>query len=232
MIDGERVREVAFAFLETHIVCRRPRCDLDAQRTWVGRLGNHCELLSVQADGSLDRGCRQFVETTAGHHVSKKKMANSQCSDSVRLQCCRQCTVSHSKTLQQLVGQALQSRRGPQVRSRPWSAGSRSGADVQTCSGTGHCVANSCLRDGLRCALLQFHHVSHHEIIKATLAMGVPSVLNAAWIRKNRNSETLVKLDDIATPGTRRTRSVPQGDPCAQRTSFGAALDTTSCEVL
>ena len=70
-----------------------------------------------------------------------------------------------------------------------------------------------------------FDHVSHHEIIKATLAMGVPPVLIAAWIREYRNSETLVKLDDIVTPGIRRTRSVPQGDPCAADL-FGAALDT------
>ena len=31
-------------------------------------------------------------------------------------------------------------------------------------------------------------------------------------------------LDDIVTPGIRRTRSVPQGDPCAADL-FGAALD-------
>lgn len=33
-----------------------------------------------------------------------------------------------------------------------------------------------------------------------------------------------MKLDDIETPGIRRTRSVPQGDPCAADL-FGAALD-------
>ena len=38
-------------------------------------------------------------------------------------------------------------------------------------------------------------------------------MLIAAWIREYRNSETIVKLDDIVTPGIRRTRSVPQGDP-------------------
>ena len=47
-----------------------------------------------------------------------------------------------------------------------------------------------------------FDHVSHHEIIKTTLAVGVPPVLIAAWIREYRRfSETLVKLDDILTPG-------------------------------
>ena len=72
---------------------------------------------------------------------------------------------------------------------------------------------------------LQFDHVSHHEIIKTTLAMGVPPVLIAAWIREYRNSETLVKPDDIVAMGIRRTRSVPQGDPSAANL-FGAALDT------
>ena len=50
-------------------------------------------------------------------------------------------------------------------------------------------------------------------------------MLIAAWIGEYRNSETLVKLDDIVTPVIRRTRSVPQGDPCAANL-FGAALDT------
>ena len=69
-----------------------------------------------------------------------------------------------------------------------------------------------------------FDHVSHHEIIRATMEMGVPPVLIAAWITEYRNSETVMKLDDIMTPGIRRTRSVPQGDPCAADL-FGAALD-------
>ena len=33
-----------------------------------------------------------------------------------------------------------------------------------------------------------------------------------------------MKLDDIVTPGIRRTRPVPQGDPCSADL-FGAALD-------
>ena len=57
-----------------------------------------------------------------------------------------------------------------------------------------------------------FDHVSQDEISKATLAMGVPPMLIAAWIRKYRNSETMVKLDHVVTPGIRRTRSVPQGE--------------------
>ena len=67
-------------------------------------------------------------------------------------------------------------------------------------------------------------HVSHHEIVRATMEMGVPPVLIAAWIREYRNFETIVKFDDIETPGIRRTRSVPQGDPCAADL-FRDALD-------
>ena len=70
-----------------------------------------------------------------------------------------------------------------------------------------------------------FDHVSHHEIIKATLTMGVPPVLIDAWIREYRNSETIVALDDVVTLGMSCTKSVPQGDPCAADL-FGAALDT------
>ena len=54
-------------------------------------------------------------------------------------------------------------------------------------------------------AAAAFDHVSNHEILKATLAMGVPPVLIAAWIREYRNSETQVKLDDIVTPRIRCT---------------------------
>ena len=69
-----------------------------------------------------------------------------------------------------------------------------------------------------------FDHVSHHLIIDAMEALNVPPVLVAAWIRVYRSSETRIKLDDIFTPGIRRTRSVPQGDPCAANV-FGASLD-------
>ena len=69
-----------------------------------------------------------------------------------------------------------------------------------------------------------FDHVSHHETVRATMEMDVPPVLTAAWIRDYRNLETVVKLDDMETPGIRRTRSVPQDDPCAAGL-FGAALD-------
>ena len=59
--------------------------------------------------------------------------------------------------------------------------------------------------------------------------MGVPPVLLAAWIREYRNSEAVVKLDDIATPGIRRARSVPLGDLVAADL-IGAALDTPAAK--
>ena len=63
--------------------------------------------------------------------------------------------------------------------------------------------------------------------------VGVPPLLIAAWIREYRNSETLEKLDDILTPGIRRTRSVPQGDLYAADLC-GTAVDTPAamfCEM-
>ena len=75
-------------------------------------------------------------------------------------------------------------------------------------------------------------HVSHHLIFDAMEALNVPPVLVAAWIGKYWSSETHIRLDDILTLGIRRTRSVPQGDPCTANL-FGAALDvlaTAFCE--
>ena len=58
------------------------------------------------------------------------------------------------------------------------------------------------------------------------MAMGFPPVLIEACIREYGNCE----LDDIVTLGSRCTRSVPQGDPCAADL-FGAALDIPAAEV-
>ena len=69
-------------------------------------------------------------------------------------------------------------------------------------------------------------------ITDAVEALKVSHVFVAAWFREYRRSGTFVKLDDIMTPVIRRTRSVPQGDPCAADL-FGAALDipaTAFCE--
>ena len=67
-----------------------------------------------------------------------------------------------------------------------------------------------------------FGHVSHHEIMQSDLGHGCPTASDCG---EYTNSGTVVKLDDIVTPGIRRTRSVPQGDPVAADL-FGAAVDT------
>ena len=76
-----------------------------------------------------------------------------------------------------------------------------------------------------------FDHVSHREIIKVTLVTGVPLMLIATWIREYSNSERRLRLDDIATPGIRRTRSVSQDDPCATDLFLGSSGHISS-EVL
>ena len=150
-------------------------------------------------------------------------MASSQCVVFARLPCCRR-----SKTLQQLAGQALQTRRGPQYGHVP----GRQAHEVV-------CMLRRIVEQAtewqiplfvMDCDVAAvFDHVSHHEIIKATLALGVPPVLIAAWIREYRNSERQLKLNDTVTAGIRRTRSVPQGAPCAADL-FGAALNTPAAK--
>ena len=54
-------------------------------------------------------------------------------------------------------------------------------------------------------------HVSHHGIIEA---MWVPAGADCRLDSESTGTPR-AKLDDIGTLGIRRTRSVPQGDPCA-----------------
>ena len=117
----------------------------------------------------------------------------------------------YSKTLQQLAGGALQSRHGPQY-------GHVLGRQAHEVVWMLRRVVEQATEwqtpvFEMDCDVAAaFDHVSHHE-----LAVGVAPTLIDAWIREHRNSETIAKLD-IVTPGTRRTRSVPQCDPCARRT--------------
>ena len=121
----------------------------------------------------------------------------------------------YSNTMQQLAGGALQSRHGPQHGHVPC----QQAHDVVW-------VLRRVVEQATEWQIpvfvmdcdvaAAFDQVSHHGITEATLAMEVPPVLIAAWIREYRNSETIVKLDDIGTSGIRHTRSVPQGDPCAE----------------
>ena len=117
----------------------------------------------------------------------------------------------YSKTLQQLASDALQSRRGPQSGHVP----GRQAHEVvwmlkrMVEQATEWQIPVSVMDCDVAAA---FDHVSHHEIIKATMEMGVPPILIAAWIRECRNSETVVLLDDIVTTGIRRARSVLHGN--------------------
>ena len=120
----------------------------------------------------------------------------------------------YSKTLQQLAGDKLQARISPQFGHVP----GRQAHEVvwmlrrMVEQATEWQIPIFAMDCDVAAAI---DHVSHHEIIKATMDMGVPPILIAAWIRVYRNSETVVQLDDIVTPGIGRTRCVPQGDPCA-----------------
>ena len=68
--------------------------------------------------------------------------------------------------------------------------------DAQENGGAGYRVANPIFVMDYDVAAA-FDHVSHHEIIKATMDTGVPPMLIAAWIREDRNSGTVVQLDDL-----------------------------------
>ena len=130
----------------------------------------------------------------------------------------------YSKILQQLVGQAIHTRRKPQC----GHVLGRQAHEVvfilrrMVEQATEWQIPIFVMDCDVAAAL---DHVSHHVIIDAMEALKVPPVSVAAWIREYRGSETFVMLDDIMTPGIRRTRSVPQGDRCAADL-FGAALDT------
>ena len=122
---------------------------------------------------------------------SRKRVANSLCAVLCPIALLPTICRLHSKTLQQLAGQALRSRRGPQyghahevVWMFRWATVWQVLVFVMDCD-----------------AAAAFDHISHHEIIKATLAMGVLPVLMAACVREYRNSETVVKLGDIVTLG-------------------------------
>ena len=136
-----------------------------------------------------------------------------------------------SKILQQLAGQALRTRRSPQH-------GDVHGRQAHEVVSILRRMVEQATEWQIQYFVMDcdvaaaFDHVSHQVIIDAMEVLKVPPVLVAAWIREHRVPETFVKLDDITTPGIRRTRSVPQGDPCAADL-FGAALDisaTAFCE--
>ena len=149
-IDGERVKETAFAFrkrtscAEDMVVIEMLReFDSDIWETIAG-------CFQVQADESLDRGNRQAVENTANHNGQEKEW---QAHDARFSPDCH--AADHVPSLLEDV--AATGRTSSAVKtwsavwSRPWSAGTRSGVDARTGGGTGYRVADSGRRDGLRC---------------------------------------------------------------------------------
>ena len=189
-------------------MCRTPRCDPEVQRTSVGRLGNHCEVLSVQVDESLDQDADNVWRTQLVSMV-KKKNDKLTMRGFRPMRCCRLSTLC-SKTFLQLAGGALPSRHGPQDGHVP----GRQGKPMKSC-GCSDRVAEQATEWQIPVFVMDcdvaaaFDHVTYHGIIEATLAVGVPPVLIAALIRECRNYKTIVKVDDFGTSGIRRTRSVP-----------------------
>ena len=129
----------------------------------------------------------------------------------------------YSKVLQQLAGQAIHTRRSPQHGHVPGRQAHEGVFILRR-------MVEQATERQIRIFVMDcdiaaaFDHVTHHLIVDAMFALNVPPVLVAAWIRVCRSPETHIELDDTSTPGIRRTRSVPQGDPCAADL-FGAALD-------
>ena len=137
VVDGERVREIAFAFrkrtscAEDQVVIEMLR-ELDSD-IWVTIASSfQFSLMKHWTDDSDKLWKTQLVT------MVKKKNVKLTMRGFRPIAMLPTIYRLYSKTLQQQAGQALQSRRGPQYGLRPWSAGSRSGVDAQTGGGTGY----------------------------------------------------------------------------------------------
>ena len=93
----------------------------------------------------------------------------------------------YSKTLKQLAGGALQMRCGPQNGHVP-------GRQAHELVWVLRRMIEQATERQFPVLVMDcdvaaaFHRVSHHEIVRATMDMGVPPVLIAAWIQECRNS--------------------------------------------
>ena len=95
----------------------------------------------------------------------------------------------YSKTLQQTTGQALQTRRGPQYGHVPGRKAHKVVWMLRRM--VDHAIEWQHSVFVMDCDVAAaFDHVSHHEIIKTTLAVGVPPVLTAASLG-SENTGTL-----------------------------------------
>ena len=130
--------------------------------------GNDCELFSVQTDESLDRGCRQFVNQQLVTMVKKKNGKLTM--RSFRLIAMLPTIYRlYSETLQQLAGGSAIKKwpqyghvRGRQAHEVVWML--RRMVEQATEWQIPVFVMDCDVA-------VAFDHVSHHEIIKATLAM-------------------------------------------------------------
>ena len=221
-IDSERVRDAAYAFrkrtscADDHLVIEMLR-ELDQDiwetlaRCFRFRLLNHW---TKDQDMMWARQLVTMVEKKNGKLTITGFRPIAMLRTMYRL---------YSEVLQQLPGQAIHTRYGPQYGHVP---GRQAHEVVFILRGLAE-QANEWRIPifVMDCDVaVAFDHVSHHLIIDAVEALKIPPGLVAAWIREYKSSETHIKLDDKLTPGIRRTRSVPQGDPCAANL-FGAALD-------
>ena len=203
-------------------MCGRPPRDRDAEKDGPGHVGNTGEMLPVQIAGSLDRG--------SGHDVGTTDVDGQEKNGKLTKKGFRPIAILptmyrlYSKVLQQLAGQAFHSRYGPQY-------GHVLGRQAHGVVFILRRMVEQANEWRILIFLMDcdvaaaFDRVSHHLIIDAMEALSVPPVLVAASIRENRRLKNAHQArQHFDAREKRRTRSVPQGGPCAANL-FGAALD-------
>ena len=180
-IDSQRVREAAYAFrkrtscADDHLVIEMLR-ELDDDMWETLAKCFHCRLLNHWTEGghavSWLHGCQTAM---------RGFRPNCNAPDDVPFV---------FKDLQQLVGQAIHTRRSPQYGHVP----GRQAHEVvfilrrMVEQATEWQIPIFVMDCDVAAA---FDHVSHHVIIDAMEALKVPPVVVAAWIREYRESETL-----------------------------------------
>ena len=198
------------------------KCDRDAQRTWFGHLGNHRDLFPVQVDESLDG---QVVEKTAGHHGQVKEWQAHNA---------RFPSDGHAADYLQSLLQDFAAIGGRSSAIKTWSiwsmaAGSRNGGCPD---GWRNRPRSGKFQSSWWIATWQRRLITSHttKSSKQTLAMGVPPVLIAAWIRVQefRNDSEAGRYCDSGYSWHKisATRRSLRGGPIWSNSGH------TSCEVL
>ena len=178
-----------FCLQETHIMCRGPLGDGDPQGIGRRHMGNSCKVLSAQIAEPLNGGRGHAVGKTVGYDGREKERQGDD--ERVPPNCNAPDDVPpFSKILQQLAGQAMRTRGGPQYGHVPGRQAHEVGFHPAPHGGTSNGVADTNFR-GCDVAAA-FDHVSHHVIIGAMEALKVPPVFVAAWIRECRGDPKLL----------------------------------------